>query len=210
MKNKYLLLLLTAAMLFTASCGKDGSVGPKGDTGAQGEQGDKGDTGDKGATGATGATGAKGATGNANVRVYTKDISSSTWQTNSTGGGKGYLSLNIPATILTEDIINNWVNLVYVSSSDFGYSWGIVPYYTERNIRVTAQLAVGSITLKRDQDGIAYTQSGFSAVKVVCIKPSTTEQLQFSNKQELIQALKQKGIDAGNFNSLKQGLSLAD
>lgn len=204
MKNKYLLLLFIAAALFVTSCGKDGDIGPKGDTGEQGATGAKGDKGDKG------ATGSKGANGNANVKVFTKDIGQATWVVNSTGGGKGYLSLTVPATVLTEDIINNWVNIVYVSTSDFGWSWGMVPYYTERNIRVTAELRVGSITLKRDQDGAPYTQSGFSAVKVVCIEPSSVGELKVANKTQVIQALNQKGININNFNSVKEGLSLKD
>jgi hypothetical protein len=201
MKKRYLFLLLIANMLLIVSCGKDGAIGPKGDTGAQGAQGANG------ATGAAGPAGPKGATGNANVKVFTKDISSSTWQVN--GGSKGYLYLTIPATVLTDDIINNWVNLVYVKSSDFGYSWALVPYYTERNIRVTATLAVGSVTLKRDQDGVPYTQSGFSDVKVVCIQPSTIGALQISSKEQLIDALKQKGIDAGDYKSVEKGLHLS-
>lgn len=200
MKKSYLFLLLITNILLIASCGKDGAVGPKGDTGAQGEQGPKG------ATGTTGPAGPKGATGNANVKVFTKDISSSTWLVN--GSTKGYLSLTIPATVLIDDIINNWVNLVYVKSSDFGYSWALLPYYTERDIRVTATLAVGSVTLKRDQDGIPYTQSGFSDVKVVCIQPATIGALQVSNKEQLIDALKQKGIDAGDYKSVEKGLHL--
>lgn len=207
MKSKRLLLLLLAAVLFTTSCGKDGAVGPKGDTGAAGE---RGATGATGATGPAGPKGSTGATGNANVKVYTKDISSAAWVTHSQGGSKGYLSLTIPASVLTDDIINNWVNLVYVSTSDFGYNWGMVPYYTERNIRVTAELAVGSITLKRDQDGTPYTQSGFSAVKVVCIKPSSVGALATANQKDVAEALRQKGIDVNSFESVKQGLSLKE
>lgn len=207
MKKTYCLLLLAIAILFITSCGKDGAVGPKGDTGATGE---KGATGATGAAGAAGATGPKGATGNANVKVFTKDIIGVTWTTVSQGGSQGYLKLTIPATVLTDDIINNWANFVYVTTSDFGYSWAMVPYYTERNIRVTAELSVGSVTLKRDQDGAPYTQSGFSAVKVVCIKPSTSGPLQVNNREQLVKALQQKGIDVNNFESMKKGLALSN
>ena len=100
--------------------------------------------------------------------VYTKDISGETW-TQVGSNSSGYLSLTINApNVLTNDVVSNWIILVYVYTSDFG---GWVPYYTERNIRVTAEIKQGSIILKRDQDGTPYTQSNFSQLKIVLIKP---------------------------------------
>ena len=102
--------------------------------------------------------------------IYTKDISGATWTQVGTNSS-GYLSLTINApNVLTNDVVSNWVILVYVYTSDFS-GWGIVPYYTERNIRVTAEIHTGYITLKRDQDGAPYTQSNFSTLKLVLIKP---------------------------------------
>jgi hypothetical protein len=136
-------------------------------------QGLKGDKGDKGAKGDQGLKGDKGTPGNANVKVYTKDITSATW-TIVGSLASGQLRLEIPApNVLTADVVENWVNLVYVNTSDFG-GWGLVPYYTERNIRVTATINVGKLILTRDQDNQPSTQSWFHKVKLVCIKPSST------------------------------------
>ncbi|SDS50341.1 hypothetical protein SAMN05216490_1271 [Mucilaginibacter mallensis] len=55
MKKINYLLLLAAAMLFAASCGKDGAVGPQGSTGAKGAQGVVGPAGPAGANGQNGS-----------------------------------------------------------------------------------------------------------------------------------------------------------
>jgi hypothetical protein len=108
--------------------------------------------------------------------VYTMDISGMTW-TQVGSNSSGYLSLTLSApNVLTSDVVNNWVILVYVHSTDFN-NWALVPYYTERNIRVTAEINIGSITLKRDQDGTPYTQSNFSTLRVVLMKPASTSTL---------------------------------
>jgi hypothetical protein len=105
--------------------------------------------------------------------IYTMDISGMTW-TQVGSNSSGYLSLTVNApNVLTSDVVNNWVILVYVHSTDFN-NWALVPYYTERNIRVTAELNTGSITLKRDQDGAPYTQSNFSTLRLVLMKPGST------------------------------------
>jgi len=107
-------------------------------------------------------------------KIYTMDISNMTWTTVGTSSS-GYLSLKVNApNVLTGDVTSNWVVLVYVKSTDFGSQWALVPYYTERDIRVTADVEPGYVTLKRDQDGQPYTQSGFSDLKLVLIKPDST------------------------------------
>lgn len=96
--------------------------------------------------------------------AYEKNISGMTWVNYTT-----YLSLTIPApNVLTAEALQNNIVLVYDYTTDFG-GWGIVPYYTERNIRVTAKVAVGKITLYRDQDGMPSTQSSHQRVRVVLI-----------------------------------------
>lgn len=155
-------IIILSAVLFTA-CSKTGPAGP------QGEQGPKGDKGDKG------ATGLKGPTGNANVKVYTEDISGAKWTTVGLSSN-GYLELKIDApNILTSDVVSNWVVLVYVNTSDFNQSgWALLPYYTNRNIRVTADIYIGYFLLDRDQDGEPNTQSWCNKVKLVLIKPSSS------------------------------------
>ena len=107
------------------------------------------------------------------LMTYTKDISGMTWTTVGTNSS-GYLSLQIDApNLLTSDVVNNWVILVYLRTSDFS-SWALVPYYTERNIRVTADIYTGRIILKRDQNGTPYTQSNFSTLRLVLMKPVAT------------------------------------
>jgi hypothetical protein len=159
--------ILLAFSLFTA-CTKEGPTGPAGEQGppgATGQQGPKGDKGDKGDA------------GNANVKVYTKDISSATWTTVGTSAS-GYLELDISVPkVLTSDVVNNWVNLVYVYTSDASGPWAQLPYYTERNIRVRAEINIGHLILKRDQDGRPSTQSWFNQVKLICIKPSSSGSL---------------------------------
>ena len=102
-------------------------------------------------------------------KVYTMDISNMTSTTTGTSSS-GYLSLKINApNVLTSDVVSDWIILVYVKSTDFG-NWALVPYYTERDIRVTADVRTGYVVLKRDQDGQPYTQSNFSTVRIVLIK----------------------------------------
>lgn len=163
-KTVVILSLATLSLLYIG-CTKEGPEGPagaQGPAGVAGVQGGKGDKGDKGDP------------GNANVKVFTKDISAETWSVQGTNSS-GYEYLNISAPqVLTSDVVNNWVNLVYVRTSDFQGAWALLPYYTERKIRVSADIAVGKIVLKRDQDGAPYTQSWHDRIRLVCIEPSST------------------------------------
>lgn len=165
LKKTTVILSFAVSLLLYIGCTKEGPAGPagtQGPAGVAGVQGGKGDKGDKGDS------------GNANVKVYSKDISSSIWETVGNNAA-GYLKLTIPAPqVLTSDVVNNWINLVYVYTSDFKGSWALLPYYSERNIRVTADITVGAIILKRDQDGTPYTQSWFNKVRLICIEPSST------------------------------------
>lgn len=141
----------------------------------------------KGETGPAGPQGEKGTSGSANVNVFEKDISAAQWTT--IGNiNSGYLQLDISAPkVLTADVVSNWTNLVYVNSTDFSGGWALLPYYTERNIRVTATLNEGHLILKRDQDGKPSTQSNFSRVKLISIKPSeVASPLQYNQNQALI------------------------
>lgn len=159
-------VLLVAS--FFAACAKEGPAGPAG------EQGPPGPTG---ATGQQGPKGDKGDEGNANVKVFTKDITTAAWTTIGTAN-EGFLELDISAPdVLTADVVNNWVNLVYVYTSDAAGPWAQLPYYTERDIRVRADISVGHLILKRDQDGRPETQSWFDKVRLVCIKPSSSGSL---------------------------------
>ena len=168
--------LLTFLILF-ASCAKEGPQGPAGPQGEPGAVGNEGPKGNKGDTGIQGPQGEKGSPGNANVNVYTKDISNLDW--NIIGNTQnGYLTLKLSATkVLTQDVVNNWVIMVYVTSTDFN-QWAQLPYYTERNIRVWAYIETGYLTLNRSQDNKPYTQSIFYTVKLVCIRPSSTGSLE--------------------------------
>lgn len=158
MKNLKTVLALMLVLSATWSC-KKGDAGPQGEPGPKGNQGEA---------------------GSANVKVFTKDISNAQW-TVVGNNNSGYLVLDISAPqALTQDVVNNWTTLVYVSSSDFSSNWALLPYYTERNIRVTATLSTGHLVLKRDQDGKPSTQSNFSTVKLITIKPSETGALQYS------------------------------
>ncbi len=169
-------LITSCLALLFAACTKEGPAGPPGPAGPVGETGQQGPKGDKGPKGDQGPKGDKGATGNANVKAYTVDITDSIW-TVVGSVASGYLQLQINAPkVLTTDVVNNWVNLVYVNTSDFA-SWALLPYYTERGIRVTASISTGKMWLKRDQNGMASTQSWFHFVRLVCIKPSTSGSL---------------------------------
>ncbi len=97
--------------------------------------------------------------------VYERDISAMTWQNHTT-----YSSLTIQApNVLTSQALANNIVLVYVYTSDFGGDWGIVPYHTERDIRLTAQVNAGSVSLSKDQDGSPSTQSWHTKLRVVLI-----------------------------------------
>ncbi len=163
--TKEIVYVIFVLVFLFASCSKEGPQGPAGPQGEQGVAGNQGPKGDKGAT------------GNANVKVYTKDISSATW-TKIGNKISGYLELDISTPkVLTSDVVNNWVNLVYIQSTDF-IGWTLLPYYTERNIQVSAAITIGQLTLMRTQDGKPETQSNFYTVKLVCIKPSSSGSLE--------------------------------
>lgn len=152
---KHLTLLLLVFPLLFAGCSKEGPAGPEGAQGPQGPQGPQG---------------TQGVQGNANVRIYERDISTLTWTAAST-----YLYLNVAApNVLTADVLANSTILIYVTTSDFGGDWALVPYYTERNIRVTAEVKAGSILLRKDQNGMPSTQSWHSKLRVVIIRNTTT------------------------------------
>ncbi|MEO6980089.1 MAG: collagen-like protein [Mucilaginibacter sp.] len=213
-KITYLLLLLITVMLFTASCGKDGAVGPKGDTGATGATGPKGATGPTGATGpkgATGATGPKGATGpagpagSANVLYWDSDnLSNATW--NVVGNYEG---LTVPFPMLTQDMLDNWVTLIYASTSDYAYAWTLLPYYSEVGNRVAAFPVVGKINILRDLNGAPNSSTDIRKIRLVAIQAKKGLSV-VRDSQHAIAALKQMGIDAKDYASVKQAFHLKD
>lgn len=141
----------------------EGPRGPAGVAGEQGPRGEKGDAGDKGD---------KGDSGNANVKVYTKDISSANWEREGS-----YLILKIKApNILTRDVLDNHTILTYVRSTDHS-SWSLLPYLTHRGILVEVDVELGEITLQRSQNGAPTTQSRFSRLKLVIIGQTSSEEL---------------------------------
>lgn len=130
-----------------------------------------------GAEGKQGEQGIAGVDGNANVTVYTKDLEGLQWTTVG-NANNGYLSLEILApNVLTAEVLKNSTILVYVYTSDFNSDWALLPYYTERNIRVQAAVFTGKIILKKDQDGKPYTQSWHNKLKVVIIKETSSNPL---------------------------------
>ncbi|MDR6785265.1 hypothetical protein ABIE26_003964 [Pedobacter africanus] len=130
----------------------------------------------KGDSGTPGENGADGADGNANVQTYTYSLTNAVWTTVGTVTS-GYLQLDIAAPqTLTADVLTNNVVMVYVKSTDYA-DWAVLPYYTERNIRVQAEVSVGRIRLKRDQDGRPSTQSNFQNMRVVVMKKTSEKPL---------------------------------
>ena len=107
-KNNYLLLLAIAFMMLATSCGKDGAIGPAGPAGPQGQAGT---AGTNGVAGVTGATGAQGATGTANV-IYSDWVTPATY-TKTTIFGTFNFSYNIPASKITQAILDNGSVIVY-------------------------------------------------------------------------------------------------
>jgi len=157
-KNKYIrLIMMLFVVSFFISCspedGQDGIPGEKGEQGIPGEN------------------------GNANVSVFTRDIKGLPWTTVG-NANSGYLQLEILApNVLTNEVLQKSTILVYVYTSDFSGNWALLPYYTERRIRVQADVRVGKITLKKDQDGKPSTQSWHDKVKVVIITESSSQPL---------------------------------
>lgn len=176
---RHLLVFIFALFLsFTVSCSKDEVEGPQGAQGIEGEQGPKGDQGDKGEQ------------GNANVQVFAKSISSETWETVGSYS-KGHLRLTINVPVLTSDVIDDSVILIYVKSSDFSYNWAILPYHSERDVLVNADIKSGKVILKRSQGGKASTQSNFTDVRIVIIEPSESTDLSAST------------LDFGNYDAVE-------
>lgn len=217
-KITFLSLLLIAVMLFAASCGKDGAVGPKGDTGPTGATGPKGATGATGATGpkgATGATGPKGATGpagpagSANVLYWdSNDLSDATWVL--VGSSViGYEGLTVPMPMLTQDMLDNWVTLIYASTSDYAYAWTLLPYYSEGGNRVAAFPIVGKINILRDLNGAPKSSTNIRKIRLVAIQAKKGLSVA-GDSQHAIAALKQMGINANDYASVKQAFHLKD
>jgi len=154
-KNKYIsLIMMLFVISFFISCSpEDGQDGLPGEKGIPGED------------------------GNANVTVFTRDIKGLQWTTVG-NSSSGYLQLEILApNVLTNEVLQKSTILVYVYTSDFSGNWALLPYYTERRIRVQADVRVGKITLKKDQDGKPSTQSWHDSVKVVIITESSSQPL---------------------------------
>jgi hypothetical protein len=153
------MVTISLLVFFFAACSKEGPAGPAGEQGEQGPAGQQGPKGDM---------------GNANVKVYTKDISTATWTIVGTSAN-GYLNLVINApTVLTSDVVNDWVNLVYVYTSEFQEPWSLLPFTSDRGVSVNSSLTVGKLTLRRSQNGQPSTQSWYHTVRLVCIEPSAT------------------------------------
>lgn len=136
----------------------------------------KGESGAPGENGINGTNGLNGKDGNANIQIYTYSLRDAVWTT--VGSiNNGYLQLDIPAPqVLTADALENNVILVYIKSSDFS-NWAQLPYYTERNIRVQADITVGRVRLKRDQDGRPSTQSNFQSMRLAIMKKTAEKPL---------------------------------
>ncbi|WP_220392875.1 hypothetical protein [Chitinophaga lutea] len=159
---KQLFVFLLACPMLFLSCTKEGPAG------AEGPQGPAGPTGAQGPQGGQGPQGPAGQNGNANVRIYEKNIMALTW----TGAGTySYLDVAAPTVLTAANISANTI-LVYVATSDFGGNFGLVPYVTERNIRVTAEISTGNVRLRKDQNGTPTTQSWHSTLRLVLIQNS--------------------------------------
>lgn len=158
--KQLLILLLLIPMLFL-SCSKEGPAGPQGEPGLQGTPGTPGP---QGTQGPQGPAGQNGQNGNANVQVYEKDITAATW---TAAGTFSRLTVNAP-NVLTSAVLSSSTILVYVYTSDFS-GWGQVPYTTERNIRVTAEVGIGYVMLRKDQNGTPSTQSWHHRLRLVII-----------------------------------------
>lgn len=182
--KRLLLLLLFSPLMFSA-CTKEGPAGPEGPQGAQGPQG------------AAGPQGPQGQAGNANVQVYEKDISAMTW---TASGTYSYLDIAAP-NVLTTSVLANSTILVYVYTSDFA-GWGQVPYATERNIRVTAEIGTGYIRLRKDQNNTPSTQSWHNKIRLVIIK-NTGAAAQLSRTQESVTVETISNYPAGKIVELK-------
>lgn len=100
--------------------------------------------GEQGDTGPAGQNGQNGQDGNANVKTFTTTVSSSDW----TEIQDDYSEAEINVPILTSDIVNNGLVMVYLQS---GTDWIALPYtvafasYTES---FTYYFSVGKVTLQ--------------------------------------------------------------
>jgi hypothetical protein len=146
-----LFLILTAAVLFVSSCGKNGAPGPQGPTGPTGPIGPTGATGPAGSNGTNGATGATGATGTANViysawvtpATYTKDTVFSTW----------HFYADIAASKITQTILDRGTVIVYGKLD--GYTSTIWP---------TTQVSALPIVVTYQEGSTTYTDTWSSLI----------------------------------------------
>lgn len=117
MKTLKNMCYLTLSVLLLVACSKDGDqgpVGPQGPQGVQGESGPAGSDGQDGADGVDGVDGEDGATGTANV-IFSEWIDS-TFDNNIAASGAG---INIEAELLTQEIIDDGIVMVYARNEEF-------------------------------------------------------------------------------------------
>jgi hypothetical protein len=165
MRGIYYISALIIAAVTIISCGKDGAPGPAGATGP---------TGANGTTGATGTNGATGATGSANV-IYSDWITPTLIDYKETTiFGIYHFDVNIPASAITQAVLDNGTVLVYCRLD--GYQ-GILPNNPESQLPITlffqlngvntsdtwtAFIAVGSITIDLFNENNYYTVNSSS------------------------------------------------
>nr|WP_298923256.1 hypothetical protein [uncultured Allomuricauda sp.] len=111
-KIRILIHLAVLGLLIVSCSSEDGATGPAGPSGPQGEQGTAGADGTDGADGADGEQGDQGETGTANV-IYSGWIDSEF--ANDIVTTSASFSIDVP--LLTDDIINQGVVLVFGRSN---------------------------------------------------------------------------------------------
>jgi hypothetical protein len=218
-KINYLLLLLTAVMLFAASCGKNGAPGPQGPIGATGPigaigpigaTGPAGTNGTNGTNGATGTTGATGATGTANV-LYSAWITPASY-TKDTVFSIYHFYANIPASAITQSILDNGTVVVYGKLD--GYTTAIWP---------TAQVSPLPITISYEEGTTTYTDTWSALVTPGNVQIDFVDNLNLyggiSNAHEfryiiipgaVLTAVTNQHINLKDYNQVQRALHLPD
>ncbi|WP_304488664.1 hypothetical protein [Dyadobacter sp. CY312] len=209
---KRLTILMSAVLMvfMMASCEKstDGEPGPKGD---------KGDTGATGPAGSTGPAGAAGTTGTANVIYsdwYGPDFNGGSVWTGTTLEGRLINTTKKAASVVTENILNQGVVLVYAKLGAYGTIYGLSP-------SAVAMLPIsGTVT----RAGVIQTESWQAVAQ------TGTVNVNFQNSANLwgtasmatdyrfryviipggVAGARQAGIDYKNYEQVKRAYNIPD
>jgi hypothetical protein len=151
----------------------------------------KGEQGDAGPAGPAGQNGQNGQDGNANVKTYTTTVSSSNWVEIQDDWSEAQISV----PIITSDIANNGLVMVYMQSGGVWNAWPFTVAFVSYTEAFSYEFVTGSVTLRDiSNDNIPIEPTG--PLRVIA---ATADGM-----------VRYKDLDWYNYEAVAQALQLAD